>query len=253
MSDGKVGTKPTALDPGKTLSEDSGTEDKEVLERAAEEAAKQVDEPQYPKVESEIFPPTQPHEIGREILAGGFNSTQSVPEYIRGTLDQLNTIQRYFVGRDMQKIQRRQVLKLCEELFQYQYQDIQHVLMLGMDIQKKTRFAQYIDASKTLQNRIQGQSATAQRLVISTMFDNRVEAFKEKNKRDSEFDRLFKKGTIDKKQYEISKVDNEKITWEHVEKLNQTMQLLIIRHTEFLYKTLELFKTKLIEKGVLQD
>jgi hypothetical protein len=260
MEQVKIVDKPENIDLEKLLGEQGAVtaSDEKKLEEVDKEVAQQVqgtadfinDFPHSDREEM-LLPSRSSTDRGNEIMSASFDPTLTVPEYIRGTFEQLSRIQQFFVGRDMQKIQRSQVLKVCKELFAYQYQDMQHVLMLGMDIQKKVRFAQYLNATKTLQIRIQNESAEAQRNVIATMFDNRVEAIKAKSKRDIEFDKLYRQGIIDKKQYEWAKDDNEKMLDEHISKLNGTMQMLIARHLEFLYKTLELFKTKLIEKGMI--
>jgi len=187
----------------------------------------------------------------RNAMVGTFNPNATVPEYIRGTLDQLNGIQKYFHGRDVQKLSRSQVLKITRELFEYQYKDMQHLLTLGMDVQKKTRFLQYMNATKNLQIKIQNESAEAQATVIATMFDNRVETYKAKNKRDAEFTKLYKQGSLDKQQYEQSLKDNERICEEQIQRLNDTQKMLIVRHTEFLYHTLELFKADAISQSIV--
>jgi hypothetical protein len=192
-----------------------------------------------------------PREARKDVMAGSFNPNATVPEYIRGTMEQLNGIQKYFHGRDVQKLSRGQVLKITRELFEYQYKDMQHLLTLGMDVQKKTRFLQYMNATKNLQNKIQRESAEAQATVIATMFDNRVDAYKAKNKRDADFEKMYRQGVIDKKQYEQSIKDNERLADEQIHRLNETQKLLIVRHTEFLHHTLELFKAEAISQGVI--
>lgn len=254
MAREELGSKPEKIDPAQILGETQtvGASEKRKLEKAWEEVDGQVERPDYNAARDEIsnIPASHSSEPGHGIMSAGFNATVTVPEYIQGTLEQLSSIQRFFHGKDVQKVQRAQVLRLTKELFDYQYKDMQHLLLLGMDVQKKTRFVQYLNATKSLQNRIQNESAEAQRAVVSTMFENLIEAYKAKNKRDVEFDRMYKRGILDKKQWEKSKMANEATTDEHVERLNQTMKLLITRHAEFLHKTLELFKTKLIESGL---
>lgn|SRR3989338_6000879 len=255
------GNKPEDINPARILAETEtvaetgaiGESAQQNLEKTSKEVEGQIQPPDYSAVRAEIvsMPASRSPETGKEIMSASFDPTATVPEYIRGTLQQLSTIQKFFHGRDVQKIQRNQVLKLTRELFEYQYKDMQHLLLLGMDVQKKTRFVQYLNATKSLQNRIQKESAEALLAVVETMFENRMEAYKSKNKRDLQFDEMHKKGVLDKKQYEKSKRDNEARIDEHVDRLDQTGQLLITRHTEFLYKTLELFKTKLIESGML--
>lgn len=238
-----LGAKPKDLDPEEIL-------DLDKLEKTAHEVEQAVASPNYNGARDQTLS-VRRSEGGARIMNANFDSTATVPEYIRGTLDQLNGLQKFFHGRDVQKIQRTQVMKLTRELFDYQYKDMQHVLMLGMDVQKKTRFIQYLNATKSLQNRIQRESAEAQLAIVGTLFENRFEAFQDKNGRDAEMLRMYQKGILDKSQYERSKKDNETRIDEHVQRLDQTANVLIQRHSEFLYTTLELFKTKLIESGLL--
>jgi hypothetical protein len=100
----------------------------------------------------------------KNITGANFDPNMTVPEYVRGTLKQLSTIQQYCHGRDVQKIKRSQVLQITKELFEYQLKDMQHLLLLGMDVQKKTRFIQYLETIKALQNRIQRESARQEHL-----------------------------------------------------------------------------------------
>jgi hypothetical protein len=260
MVQGKIGQKPENIDLEKLLGEQGAVtaSDEKKLEEVDKEVSQQVkgtadftNDFTYSDREDMLLPSRSSSDRGNEVMSASFDPTLTVPEYIRGTLQQLSRIQLFFADRSIQKIKRQQVLKVCEELFAYQYQDMQHVLTLGMDIQKKVRFAQYLSATKTLQIRIQNESAEAQRNVIATMFDNRVEAIKAKSKRDTEFDQLYKQGILDEKHYKWAKDDNEKTLDEHIRKIDGTMQMLITRHLEFLYKTLDLFKTKLIEKGMI--
>jgi hypothetical protein len=236
----EAGAKPEDLDPAAILE----------AEKTAQDVEQRVAGPNYNGVREQAISVRRP-DGGGSIMHASFDATATVPEYIRGTLQQLNGLQKFFHGRDVQKIQRTQVMKLTRELFEYQYKDMQHVLMLGMDVQKKTRFIQYLNATKSLQNRIQHESAEAQLAIIDTMFENRMEAFKNKNARDVDLERMHQRGILDKGQYERSKRDNETRIDEQVQRLDQTADVLIKRHTEFLYTTLELFKTKLIENGLL--
>ena len=245
MSNDEIGQKPKDIDLNNILSES---------QPGAKETPAAKTESAEP-IEATLSEPSSlnaaPRERGRNVLGASFNPNATVPEYIRGTLDQLTGIQKYFHGRDVQRLSRGQVMKITRELFEFQYKDMQHLLTLGMDVQKKTRFLQYMNATKDLQNKIQKESAEAQATVIATMFDNRIEAYKTKNKRDAELSAMLKKGVLDQKQYEQSMRDNDKLTQEQVDRLNETQQMLIIRHTEFLHHTLELFKTDAIDRGII--
>ena len=251
MSADEAGKKPDNIDPEKLLKlEEVGEQVNDSLPPQEESAPER-----HPRSSSSY---SAPRKIGSEsgnsssrIMQGAFDPNSTVPDHIRGTRDQLNIIHQYFHSRDVQKIQRKHVLQLTQELFEYQLKDMQHLLTLGMDVQKKTRFVQYLNATKSLQNRIQKESAEAMLAVMNTMFDNRLDAYAEKNKRDKQLDDLYQRGEIDKKQFDRTKTDNDVMTDEQEQRLRQTADMLITRHSEFLFQTLELFKAKLIQSDML--
>ena len=241
MAQDRPGDKPADLDLERIVA----------AEQIGEEVCEAVPMPNYAFERDRAMSASAGSDARPSVLQASFNTTASVPDYIRGTLAQLNGIYKFMHGLDLQRLQRDQVMKLTEELFAYQYKDMQHVLLLGMDVQKKTRFVQYLEATKSLQNRIQRGSADAQLAVIATMFGSWTDAFKAQNKRDAELDQMAKGGIISRKQYEMSKLENQQQTNDHIQRLKRTADMLIATHSEFLYKTLELFKTKLIESGGL--
>lgn len=187
----------------------------------------------------------------KHIMTASFDQSSSVPEYIRGTLEQLSGIHKFIHKAGLHNLQRAQIKKLTKELFDYQYKDMQHVLLLGMDIQKKTRFVQYLSATKSLQHRIQRESSEAQAAIIETMFDSQLEAYMVMNRREAKLKSMLSKNEISERQYEKTRADNARETDAHVERLKKISDLLITRHGEFLFKTLELFKTKLIDNNMM--
>jgi hypothetical protein len=108
-----------------------------------------------------------------------------------------------------------------------------------------------MNATEDLQIKIQKGSAEAQAKVVATLFDNRTDVYKAKNGRDAEFARLFREGVIDRKQYEQSVRDNERIAEEQIQRLNETEQMLTVRHLEFLKRTLELFRAEAMDRGII--
>lgn len=246
MSEEESGGKPRPLNPDEILS-------KEDLDKIGESVVGSVDRPTYRDSGSSAMMKVPPAPQGKkgDIIGTTFSPTTTVPDYLRGTFEQLGSIQRWLHSRDLQKIQRAQIKRLTKELFEYQYKDMQHLMMLGMDIQKKQRFAQYLASTRSLQNEIQQQSAEAQLAVINTLFDNMVEAFKNKNDRDREMEELRRKGIIDDRQYQRALEDNDRYIEDHLRRIDDTAKTMIIRHGEFLHETLELFQTKLIGAGHL--
>ena len=256
MPDEELGAKPKPIDFDVSIE----NVDEGKLDEFAKDIEGQIDSPNLDIPRSKQVPyagrkqtvvESSDRDQGGEILSASFSSEATVPQYIRGTYEQLGGLQKWLHGRDLQKLQRDQVMKLTQDLFEYQYKDMQHILMLGMDVQKKTRFVQYLNATKSLQNRIQKESARAQLAVIDTLFTNRYDAYRSKNNRDIELQEMRKKGLLDEKQYQRSIEDNERMVDEQVDRIDETANMLITRHSEFLYKTLELFKTRLIEGGML--
>lgn len=216
-----------------------------------DEVVAEVDGYSRPSAPRELASPPRPMTTGtgREVVGAAFDPRQTVPTYLQGTFNQLSIIQKFLHNKDVQHIQRNQVLKLTKELFNYQYQDMQHLLTLGMDVQKKDRFLQYLNATKNMQDRLQRESSDSQLAVIDTYFENRLDAQKAKANRIIEFEKLYKKGDLDQNQYEQFLRDNESETEQHIERIHATMKLMIARHGEFLNATLELFKTKLLREG----
>ncbi|HEY0311724.1 MAG TPA: hypothetical protein VGC56_04440 [Allosphingosinicella sp.] len=189
--------------------------------------------------------------VGSQAMDGNFDAAVSVPQHIERVREQLGTINRFIQGRAIQRIQREHVIKLARALFDYQYQDMQHLLLLGMDVQKKRRFAQYMSATKDIQDRIQRQSAEAQLSLLNTMFDMRLKAFEAQRDRDSRIRSAYKQGGMSKEQHDRALADSKQMTDEHEQRLNETMEAMIERHSQFLFHTLSLFKTDLLTNGKL--
>jgi len=243
MNDDDAGAPPKPIDVSATLGADSTDgETAHNPEPASEDEAASTFKPQAMRSGEAL-------EGGSGALQGSFSTTETVPQHIENVRTQLGTINKFFYGRDVQKIQRAHVLKLAKELFDYQFQDMQHLLLLGMDVQKKRRFVQYLQETKDIQDKIQRQSAQAQLAMINTMFDMRLEAFRAKKERDELLVASYRKGDMDEAQYKRSLRDNETMIRAHEDRLNHTMDQLITRHSQFLYETLALFKTDLITGG----
>ena len=222
----------------------------------AAEVAESVARPSY-----EVLPPaSQPSPISTskmpvnqsgDAIEGNFAVNQTVPERIQGTMEEWGRMRQWLHRQDVAKLERKQVMAVTKAFLDFQFQDMQHQMMLAMDTTKKTRFAQYLAAIGPLQNLIQNQSAEAQLAIANTMFDNRFEAYRTKNERDIKLKKMRSEDRVDQRQYEKTLKDNEAYSDSLVDRLDDTAKIMITRHMEFLYKTLELFETKLIEKGKL--
>jgi hypothetical protein len=178
-------------------------------------------------------------------------SNESVPEHIDNVRRQLGVISRFIQGRAVEKIQREHVIKLTAALFDFQYQDMRHVLLLSMDAQKGRRFVQYLEATDEIRTRLQEQSAQAQLSIVETMFDQRLLAFRAQRARDQKSAAAYQRGEMNKEQHERALWDSQELTDQHEARLNQTVEEMLTRHSELLYETLALFKTDLIKSGKL--
>ena len=247
MRTDEMGKPPQPIQPDEVLANNEEVQD------IGAEVAGAIEPPTYnaAPIRKSFSAPGDASAADGRVLQATFSPNTTVPEHLRNTMEQLGTIQRWLHGRDVQRVQRNHVIKLTRELFDYMYKDMQHMLMLSMDVQKKQRFIQYLQANRSLQNQIQHQSGEAQLAIISTMFDNRYDAYRNKNDRDIELRRMRDAGTIDDKQYRKSVADNERMIDDHIARVDQTAEVMIQRHGEFLFKTLELFQTKLIDGGHL--
>lgn len=186
---------------------------------------------------------------GDDRVAPSFKSDQSIPQHMERVRQQLGVINRYIESRATQKIQRDHVIRLAKAFFDFQFQDLQHHLLLEMDVQKKRRFVQYLAATKEVQNKLQRHSAEAQLALIETMFDMRMEAFRSQRERDDRISRTYRSGGMSREQYDRAIRDSLTLTNEQEQRLNQTMDKMIERHSQFLFQTLSLFKTDLINDG----
>jgi hypothetical protein len=255
--DNEAGSPPEPLDIESIVGpeEDSEAIDLDAVAEIGSDVSRSVEKPSYevlPPESTALRPgsPKRPVKQGGEVLEGNFSADATVPQYLHRTMEEWGRVRKWLHGRDVRKVERKQVLALTKALLDYQYQDMQHQMMLSMDVQKKRRFAQYLAATGPLQSLIQNQSAEAQLSIANNMFENRFEAYRTKNERDVALRKMLEEGRIDRRQYDKSLRDNESYSDEHVDRLDETARIMIQRHMEFLYKTLELFQTKLIEKGL---
>lgn len=189
---------------------------------------------------------------GRQLSSAPFEdsfSNESVPQHIERVKGQLGTISRFIQGHAVEKIQRKHVIKLTAALFDYQYQDMRHLLLLSMDAQKTRRFVQYLEATDEIRTKLQEQSAQAQLAIVDTMFDQRLAAFRAQQNRDGKSTSAFKRGEMNRAQYDRALSNSQELTDRHEESLNNTAAEMITRHIELLFETLSLFKTDLIKSG----
>ena len=178
-------------------------------------------------------------------------SNESVPEHIDRVKKQLGVISTYLQGRAVERIQRDHVIKLTQKLFDYQLQDMQHVLMLSMDAQKARRFVEYLRATDGIRKQLQEQSAKAQLSVVDTMYEQRWTAFRAQYERDRKSTAAYQRGHMNKRQYDRAIHDSQELTDQHEMRLNQTVEEMITRHSELLFETLKLFATDRISRGQL--
>lgn len=177
-----------------------------------------------------------------------FDSSGNVASHIERVRGQLGIIGQFLHDREVRTIQRHHVAKLAKELFRYQFDDLQHHLMLNMDIQKKRRFVQYMEASKEVQHQIQSQSAESQTQLINTLFDSRMSAYEEKSKREAEFSDALQRGRLNASQYSREIELSNQMFEEHLQRIWQTAEDMIANHSKFLYATLALFESDIIKR-----
>lgn len=197
-----------------------------------------------------------PHGTSRSLTMSGaaqprmgenFDSNGNISQHIEKVRGQLGLIGQFLHDREVRVMQRTHVAKLAKELFRYQFDDLQHHLMLNMDIQKKRRFVQYMESSKEIQHQIQSKSAESQTQLINTLFDSRLSAYEEKANREARFADGLKRGKLTRPQYLREVELSEQMFEEHLQRIWQTAEDMIANHSKFLYATLALFESDIIK------
>lgn len=180
-------------------------------------------------------------------LPMSFKPSTSPEEYIENTTARLRGLQKFIHDVEVSKIRKDHVIKIARQMFDFHYQDMQHVMLLGMDIAKKARFRQYMEAVSQLGDAIQLQSGDAQISIIGNMVDQLFKADIERNKKNKLLESKIKSGELTQAQgaahREIYDEFYDKIRGE----LRNTADLMTKQHLEFLQKTMETFKSEVIE------
>ena len=180
-------------------------------------------------------------------MGENFESSGNITQHIEKVRGQLGIIGTFLHDREVRSIQRKHVAKLAKELFRYQFDDLQHHLMLNMDIQKKRRFVQYMESSKEIQHQIQSKSAESQTQLINTLFESRLSAYEEKSNREGKFADALKRGKLTRPQYLREVELSSQMFEEHLQRIWQTAEDMIANHSKFLYATLALFESDIIK------
>jgi len=184
-----------------------------------------------------------------ETLPVNFKPSTTPEEYIENGVARLRGLQRWLHDVEVSKIRKDHVIKVAKAMFDFHYQDMQHLLTLGMDVQKKKRFEQYMVATNDLQSSIQKKSGDAQRRVIENLIDQMVEADTTRNQKYKELESKVASGTLKPDQIAAHKRIHDKFFDALLVQLDTTADSMIDQHKKFLSSTLALFQEKLIEEG----
>jgi hypothetical protein len=190
---------------------------------------------------------TSPHDT----LPRMFSKNMTPDDYINNALSQLGAVRRFISESDVGKLKAENVKKLSQLMIDYQYQDMKHLMTLGMDAQKKHRFVQYMEATKSLQQAIQVQSGAAIQAIIDGLIKNKIEAASSHNKQSTRLNQMVSEGKMTITQMEEIKRVNDEFTKRQNSELDKTAEIMMTRHIEHLLRTLELFRSTLIKEGLL--
>lgn len=184
-----------------------------------------------------------------ETLPVNFKTSTTPEEYIENGVARLRGLQRFLHDVEVSKIRKDHVIKVAKAMFEFHYQDMQHLLTLGMDVQKKKRFEQYMVATNDLQSSIQIKSGEAQLKVIENLIGQMQDADTTRNKKYNDLVSMASSGTLSHEQVAAHKRVHDKFFNALLAQLESTADLMIDQHKKFLSSTLALFQEKLIEEG----
>jgi hypothetical protein len=176
-----------------------------------------------------------------------FKPSLTPDEYVENSAARLNGLQKWLHDAEVSKIRKDHIIKVARAMFEFHYQDMQHVLVLGMDVGKKIRFQQYMTATAKLSHTIQRQSSEAQSNVIQNLVDQLVRADMDRNKNGKSIDAKVSSGKLTVEQGEVHKKIHSEFYDALRLELRNTSSVMINQHKEFLHKTLESFKAGLLE------
>lgn len=180
-------------------------------------------------------------------MGENFNNNENVTQHIERVREQLGIIGQFVHDRDVRKVQRKHIAALTKELFRYQYDDLQHHLMLSMDVQKKKRFVQYMEASKDIQGQIQSKSAEAMSSITAQFYDNLMDGYDAKQIREGKLAQAFQGKKLREDQFRREMELSEQMFEDHRQRIIQTAEDMIANHSKFLYATMALFETDKIK------
>lgn len=179
-------------------------------------------------------------------LPSDFKYSVSPEQYIENVTSRLGGLQKWLHDVEVSKIRKDHVIRVARAMFDFHYQDMQHVMVLGMDVAKKTRFHQYLQATAELSKAMQKQSAEAQLSVIGNLADQLLTADIDRNKRTKALEERIAAGDITQEQSGVHRQIYDKFYDELRVELDNTAKSMIAQHVEFLRKTMETFESTVI-------
>jgi hypothetical protein len=183
-------------------------------------------------------------------LDGTF-SADSPDEQLRGMSRQLGMLRRWMLQNAVQKLTKDHAIEIAKQIFRYQYMDIQQKLMLGLDVEKKRTYLEYLKANKEIQARVQGEGADAVGLVAEQLLDTRQNILTRWNTRVRNLNLKLQKQDLTDAQHQEELSVVEAVHRKEFEVAMQTAERLIDNHGKLIETTLSLFKDKLIKEDLV--
>lgn len=167
---------------------------------------------------------------------------KNVPMYIRDAQETMSFVQKLRYNGLMNKEIPKQLTKIATDMLRKQQEQIEHKLMLGLDLEKKRLFNEHLTQTGSIQQSIIQHSTQATDNLIRVMnhaFDN---AFKTESERVVKLEKMKQQGFIDDERYQEEVERTRRWTARAIDSAETKIALILEKHGEAFARTLELFK-----------